>query len=165
MSRCIRSLRNGTERNVHMELTLTRAGYQQPGTTIGELRIDGLVYCYTLEDQVREPNTPRFKLTLDEWVWTWKIKGTTAIPRGTYEVTIDFSSRFQCLMPHILDVPGFEGVRIHSGNSAADTEGCILVGQRTEGNLVLDSRAAFKPLLAQLKEAFGRGEKIYLTIS
>lgn len=79
---------------------------------IGELTIDGVHQCFTLEDKVREK----------------KIFGKTAIPPGRYEVTVSFSNHFQKKLPLLMNVPNFEGVRIHSGNTAKDTEGCILVG-------------------------------------
>src|SRR5436305_15172804 len=116
-----------------MEIILTR----EPSAgdcTLGSLFIDGQFECFTLEDIVREiPGVP---------VEQWKVAGKTAIPIGTYQVTIDFSQRFQRPMLHILDVPGFGGVRIHSGNTAVDTEGCILVGQTKTQNSVMQSKAA-----------------------
>lgn len=76
--------------------------------------------CYTLEDCVREvPNGP---------VKNWKIPGQTAIPRGRYRVLKTMSQRFKRYTLHIMDVPGFAGIRIHAGNTAGDTEGCVLVG-------------------------------------
>jgi hypothetical protein len=91
---------------------------REPSTlnsTAGTLIVDGVVECFTLADVVREmPGKP---------VSTWKLAGKTAIPTGAYQVIIDFSNRFQRPMPHVLNVPGFDGVRIHSGNTAADTEG------------------------------------------
>ena len=93
-------------------------------STIGELSIDGKFVCYTLEDKVRDV----------------KIKNVTAIPYGKYELAITFSNRFQQYMPLLLNVPGFEGVRIHSGNKSADTEGCILVGSSKSLNFIGSSR-------------------------
>ena len=117
--------------------------------TFGELFIDGQYECFSLEDPVRDGP---------------KIPGNTAIPAGTYKVTIDHSNRFNCLMPHILDVPGFEGIRIHAGNTEADTEGCILVGQLRGSNSILSSRAAFQPLFRKLLRAFDHKEEIILEI-
>lgn len=96
--------------------------------TIGHLYIDyengeTHLFCDTLEDKVRIPFI--------------KVKGETAIPAGKYIMVLDFSVRFQREMPHILDVPGFEGIRIHKGNTIEDTEGCILLGQnKVKGGLV-----------------------------
>jgi hypothetical protein len=116
-----------------LELKRTFAGAQR---TFGELSIDGKFECYTLEDTVRESGE--------------KIPGRTAIPAGKYTVVVNWSNRFQKYLPLLLDVPGFTGVRIHSGNTEKDTEGCILVGKdRVEGAL-LYSRVALDGLLKKL---------------
>jgi len=99
--------------------------------------IDGLFECYTLEDVER----------------TVKIKNETAIPKGTYKVIINESNRFKRLLPLLLNVPNFEGVRIHSGNSNHDTEGCILVGQTIQANYIGQSRKAFDKLLKKMQGA------------
>jgi hypothetical protein len=90
--------------------------------TIGELYIDGVLLCYTLEDR------DRF-LELNH---SAKVKSQTAIPTGDYRVVISMSNRFKKLLPEILNVEGFLGIRIHSGNTEKDTEGCILVGMNTD---------------------------------
>jgi len=82
-------------------------------STIGELLINDEYECVTLEDPERDE----------------KIPGITAIPRGFYPVIITYSNRFQKRMPLLKDVPNFTGIRIHTGNKAEDTEGCILVGR------------------------------------
>ena len=94
--------------------------------TIGKMFIDGEdVKIYVLEDKFREvEGLPVSK---------WKIPNTTAIPKGMYKVIFDFSNRFKKIMPHILDVPGFEGVRIHAGNTDENTEGCLLLGLTWNG--------------------------------
>jgi hypothetical protein len=99
--------------------------------TIGTLSIDGLFVCYTLEDVTRP--------------YGIKIPGNTAIPEGEYEVTVDWSNRFQRFMPKLLEVPGFEGIRIHAGNTHKDTSGCILVGMEKdiEHERILRSREAY----------------------
>jgi len=106
-------------------------------SVIGELTVDGLWECYTLEDVEREV----------------KIKGETAIPKGTYKVIINESNRFKRLLPLLLDVPGFEGVRIHSGNTNHDTEGCILVGRTRSNDFIGQSRKAFDKLFEKMKKA------------
>lgn len=117
-------------------------------STVGELFIDGKFECYTLEDPVRDLSKPN-----------GKVPGQTAIPAGTYAVLINMSNRFKKLMPLLLDVPLFEGIRIHSGNTAADTEGCILVGTTKIGradrpaDFVGNSRAAFTALFAKMQAA------------
>lgn len=111
-------------------------------STIGELTIDGRWECYTLEDVVRAPGV--------------KIPGQTAIPAGTYKVVVDKSTRFKRLMPHVLDVPGFDGIRIHSGNKHEDTEGCPLVGRTKGKDFVGESKLAFDAFyskLVRVKEA------------
>jgi hypothetical protein len=126
------------------------------GCTLGSLYVDGQFECFTLEDLIREiPGQP---------VEKWKIPGETAIPSGTYNLTVNLSSRFQRLLPQLLDVPGFSGVRLHSGNVAADTEGCILVGRRREAAAVLDSHLAFDALFPKIKAAIARAEPVQIRI-
>ena len=107
-----------------MILTLDRK-YKLPTYTIGKLYIDGEYFCDTLEDKDRGLTDG---MTVSE-ISKIKIKKETAIPTGTYKVTITYSNRFKKNMPLINNVKGFEGIRIHSGNTDKDTEGCILVGQ------------------------------------
>jgi hypothetical protein len=126
-------------------------------STIGEMFVDGAWQCYTLEDVVREkPGVP---------VMNWKVKGETAIPAGTYKVVINMSTRFKKLMPLLLNVPGFSGVRIHPGNTHENTEGCILVGRKLSLDTITESRLAYLDLFAQMVEAEKGGEDIYITIS
>lgn len=106
-------------------------------STIGELYINGVFQCYTLEDKEREV----------------KIKNETAIPKGTYKVIINRSNRFKIDLPLLLNVPNFEGVRIHTGNSNHDTECCILVGQTRSTDFIGNSRKAFKNLFDKMKLA------------
>jgi len=117
-------------------------------STIGELSIDGVFICYTLEDKVRDK----------------KIQNITAIPYGKYEIAITFSNRFKQYMPLLLKVPGFEGVRIHSGNKSTDTEGCILVGDSKSLNFIGNSRVTYKSLFAKIKTA-SKKEKLYINIT
>ncbi len=119
------------------------------GCTLGDLFIDDMWECFTLEDQVRNGQ---------------KVAGVTAIPAGEYRVVIDQSARFGRFMPHVLDVPGFTGIRIHAGNTAEDTEGCILLGQIKGVSSVGQSRAAFAALFAKFTAATVRGEAITLRI-
>ncbi|MGH9967986.1 MAG: DUF5675 family protein [Pyrinomonadaceae bacterium] len=101
-------------------------------STVGELYLDGRFECYTLELPIRDG------------------KPGTAIPAGTYELRLDPSPRFLMDMPELFGIPGRSTILIHWGNTAADTEGCILVGQTQQPNFVGHSRIAFKRLLAQL---------------
>ena len=115
------------------------------GTTLGCVFIDGHFACFSLEDQLREiPGQP---------VTAWKVAGGTAIPAGRYRVLVTESPRFGRPLPLLVAVPGFEGVRIHPGNTVADTEGCILVGRDRQPGRVLQSRVAFDALFAQIAAA------------
>ena len=114
-------------------------------------------WCYCLEDKTREVE--------GQPVSAWKVAGSTAIPRGTYKVIVDFSNHFQKNLPHILDVPGYEGVRIHPGNTSADTEGCLLVGEGWSGSdMIYNSRKAFEPLFQKIAAACAAGEEVWLTL-
>ena len=113
------------------------------GATLGSLYFNGVWNCWTLEDEIRQqPGRP---------VSTWKVHGATAIPSGTYQIDVTMSNRFGRELPILLDVPGFTGIRIHPGNTATDTEGCLLVGRRRSGARVLESRLAMAPLLDLLR--------------
>ena len=114
-------------------------------STIGQLFVDGVFECFTLEDVVREVK--------GKPVSAWKVPGKTAIPYRAYEVVLDYSNRFKRVMPHILDVPGFEGIRIHSGNTAEHTDGCVLVGDELGVDFVGKSKVAFDRLYAKLEKA------------
>ncbi len=120
------------------------------GATIGELSIDGVHECWTLEDVVRPPGV--------------KVPGQTAIPAGRYRVTVTFSNRFQRLLPLVNDVPGFTGIRIHPGNTAADTDGCLLVGVTKGANSVGQSRMAFEPLFAKIVAAVQDGGECWIEV-
>lgn len=124
--------------------------------TIGRLYIDGVYYCYTLEDKMRETSAP---------VAEWKVFGETAIPQGHYDVILDYSNHFKDTLPHILNVPGYEGVRIHAGNSPEDTEGCILVGMVWPGNGTIgNSKIALRGLLTKFFEVSSRHEQITIDV-
>ena len=113
--------------------------------TIGDLSIDGEVFCNSLEDPIREkPGLP---------VEKWKVAGDTAIPAGTYPIEITWSARFKEDLPLVMQVPGFQGIRIHAGNTAQDTEGCILVGTWNGGEFVRNSRQALAALMDMLEIA------------
>lgn len=88
--------------------------------TLGLLLVDGRWFCWTLEDVVRE--------VAGQPVAAWKVPGATAIPFGRYTVRVTMSARFKRPLPLVEGVPGFEGIRFHRGNTAKDTEGCIIVG-------------------------------------
>ena len=93
-----------------------------------------------------------------------KIKGCSAIPEGRYAVVITYSPRFKQWLPILLGVPDFSGIRIHAGNTAKDTEGCILVGKNREVGKVLDSRKWLNGVKHKIVAAKERGEPVYITI-
>lgn len=129
------------------------------GATVGKMLVDGEIgiLAWTLEDEVRErPDRP---------VAEWKVPGKTAIPAGTYRVVVTMSARFGRRMPLLLDVPGFEGIRIHSGNTEADTEGCLLVGLGREGQALLYSRAAFAKVYARIEEELLAGHEVTISLA
>ena len=105
--------------------------------TIGGLYFDDSLEYFTLEDKIREVS--------GQPVESWKIAKVTAIPAGSYNLVIDLSTRFKREMPHILDVPGFSGIRIHAGNTADDTEGCPILGYSASvlGNVSQSTAAMF----------------------
>ncbi len=119
-----------------MKLTVIR-GKPKNTSTIGKLYIDGVFECYTLEDVIRPI----------------KITGKTAIDEGTYKVIINMSNRFKKLMPLLLNVPNFEGVRVHAGNTSEDTEGCIIVGNSIGNNCLINSRVAYNKLFEKMQKA------------
>ena len=131
-----------------MELRLER----EPSTdtlTFGKLYANDVYFCETLEDPVRAE----------------KIPGKTAIPPGRYKIMLTYSPRFKRVLPLLLNVPNFIGVRIHIGNYATDTEGCILVGAERSGKMILRSRFAFNRLYAMLQAAHKSSERIYITVT
>ena len=132
------------------------------GYTIGRMEINGRYFCDTLEDTDRGL---RESMTEDE-IAALKVKGATAIPIGTYRIDMQTRSpRFGRVLPRLVSVKGYAGVLIHSGNTAADTEGCILVGENRERGKVLNSRATLEHLLVFLRAAQAEGEEIELTIT
>lgn len=122
------------------------------GVTLGRMYVNGVYECEVLED-VHRGSAP-------------KVPGATCIPNGRYRVSITHSPRFKRLLPLVHDVPGFVGIRIHAGNTADDTEGCLLPGRRrgvlNGKDAVLESTAAFNALYAKLLLAKG---EVWLTVS
>ena len=139
-----------------MRLTLHRHASGN-GATVGTLAVDGAPCCFTLEDVVREqPGQP---------VAAWKVPGKTAIPRGTYEITVTYSPHFGDFLPLLVGVPGFAGIRIHPGNTAEDTEGCILVGLLEGDNSIGRSRDAFAIIGRMIGECVASREPVSIEIS
>jgi len=134
-----------------MKLVLKR----QPsvnGSTLGRLSIDGQDVCFTMEDQIRDGQP--------------KVYGETAIPAGKYDVIVTMSNRFKRMLPLVQNVPGFEGIRIHPGNTKEDTEGCILPGvtHSADKSTVFSSRIAFSVVYNAINTALNKGEKVTLEI-
>lgn len=130
-----------------MKLTLAR-DKSTDHSTAGVLSVNGQFECYTLEDVVRPS----------------KIHGETAIPAGEYEVALTMSPRFKRILPLLLNVPSFDGIRIHPGNTDKDTEGCILVGDSKSHDFIGSSRVAFMRLFNRLADAKDAGERITIEI-
>lgn len=126
---------------------LNRTDYTEE-STIGELLWNGAFQCFTLEDTCR--NGP-------------KILGDTAIPPGKYEVQISYSTRFKRDLPILMNVPNFTGVRIHMGNSAKDTSGCILIGKEKSRNWIGKSKEAFDSLFPKIETELKKGP-LYLAV-
>lgn len=135
-----------------MKLTLKRIALR-PTYTIGKLYIDDAYFCDTLEDTVRDTNKSG-KFDNGEQ----KIKGKTAIPYGTYEIKWTYSPRFKKYTPQLMNVPSFEGVRVHAGNTSADTEGCLILGENKQVGKVLNSRATINKFYPIIKEACSNGK-------
>jgi hypothetical protein len=133
-----------------MNLELERKPKESlPDRCIGGFYIDGQFAYYSLEDTDRKVEEGGIK-----------IPGKTAIPRGRYKVTISFSNRFQRLMPHILDVPLFTGIRIHAGNTPENAEGCPLIGMEYDApsHEIRKSKLAFDDFFPKLEAGLKEGE-------
>ena len=143
-----------------MEVLIDRA-WKKDGYTISRLYVNGELFgCNALEDTDRGL---RQDMHLEE-IKKKKAYGQTAIPRGSYECVYTYSNRFKKMLPLLLNVKGFEGIRIHSGNSAKDTEGCILVGLNLKKGMVLNSREWTNKLVSKMKEAWNRKERVIIVI-
>lgn len=139
-----------------------------PTETLGSLYINNKFFCYTLEDVDRKlKNTDAI-----EFVKAHKVKANTAIPSGEYRIILSMSNRFKRIMPEVLNVPAFQGIRFHGGNTHLDSEGCILIAKQRHinklsawqgiKNWVFGSQE--KQLVAEMQKALSNGEKIYLAI-
>ncbi len=141
-----------------MRLKLIRKTFTET-STIGELFINDQFECFILEDKDRGITQSQPLEVVKEH----KKFGITAIPKGTYEIAITFSNRFKQYLPLLMNVPAFEGIRIHSGNTADHTEGCLLPGVTMSRDMVQQSKTAFKKLFTKLK-AVEKTEKITIEI-
>ena len=127
--------------------------------TIGKMYIDGDYFCDTLEDRVRDINK-NGKFDNGEV----KVAGETAIPYGRYQVVVNMSPRFKRELPRLLNVPNFEGILIHRGNTDKDSSGCILVGENKVKGKVINSTPYEQKLVSILKDVQNKGEEIWITI-
>lgn len=133
-----------------MKLVLDRC-WLTAKATVGKLIVDDVFQCYTLEDRYRPPPEP-------------KVPKETCIPVGKYGLALMLSPRFNRVMPRLADVPDFQGVLIHEGNTATDTEGCILVGRSRVHEGVLESRTAYRELFDRLSVAWARGDPMTIDV-
>ena len=139
-----------------MELTL-KAERLTGRSTISRLEVDGQPECFILEDTVREvPGQP---------VESGKIHAEKSIPAGRYEIVRTMSTRFKKMLPLLVGVPGYQGVRIHPGNFPANTEGCLLPGTGQAEDAVTHSVVAFEALDDKIAEALEAGEQCFITMS
>ena len=139
--------------------------------TIGVLFVDGIRFCETLEDKDRG-----LKQTDSlSYIKARKVYQETAIPTGVYEVAMNITSPkysasawywklCQGKVPRLLNVPGWEGVLLHTGNTALDTAGCLLTGRNTKVGQLTESKATYEKLYKKMKAAYDRGEKITVEI-
>ena len=134
-----------------MKLRVERL-WKNPAYTVGRLFVDGKFFCNTLEDTVRDLSNEK------------KVYGKTAIPYGEYKVVYNWSPKFGRNLPRLLNVPAFEGILIHPGNTADDSAGCILVGRNTEVGRLTESRYTSDKLNVLIEDAQRRGESITIEI-
>lgn len=140
-----------------MIITITRNNLNKR-RSIGKLVMPSFT-CYTLEDTDRglKQDLPL------EGIKAIKVYGKTAIPYGKYEVVVSYSNRFKKMLPLLLNVPGFEGIRIHPGNIAEDTEGCILLGLNKSIDSITSSRIAMSRFMTHLMLHL-KSEKVYVEV-
>lgn len=135
-----------------MKLRSTRKFFTNK-STVSELFVNDKFECFILEDVDRKLETGGRK-----------IPGETCIPRGTYQIVVTHSARFGRLLPLLLNVPLFEGIRIHTGNKAANTEGCLLPGTTHTLDWVGNSTEAWANLFDKILACHNRGEEMWITI-
>ena len=129
-----------------MRIELVRIAFKNT-YTIGKLYVDGKYFSDVLEDVDRGLDSSMSESEILEK----KVKGQTAIPTGHYVINITYSPKYKRMMPLLLDVKGFSGIRLHSGNSPKDTEGCLLVGKNKKVGMVLESRDTYQRLFKMME--------------
>ncbi|TAG31877.1 MAG: hypothetical protein EAZ35_02175 [Sphingobacteriia bacterium] len=142
-----------------MEIFLDR-DVRTKKTTQGILYIDGVFECYILEDLDRGLKS---SMSMAQ-IAAIKVPATTAIPEGRYKVIVNRSNRFKRMLPLLIDVPGFSGIRIHSGNKAQNTEGCLLPGTIRTIDFIGNSKIAFDRLFKKIFEAQAKEIEVFITI-
>ena len=153
-----------------MKIELERR-WKKETYTIGRLYVDGVFFCNTLEDKSRGLKQTDSLFFIKQR----KVYGETAIPTGTYTIAMNVTSpKYSASawywqlckgkVPRLMNVPGWEGVLIHTGNNALQTYGCILVGKNTKVGQLTESKATFKALYKEMKKAYDEGEEITITI-
>lgn len=142
-----------------MEILLIRENFTEEYTE-GKMFIDGVYTCDTIEDCDRGLN---MDMSEDE-ILKKKVYGKTAIPIGRYKIIIDYSNKYGKMLIHILNVKGFDGIRIHSLNEASQSLGCIGPGVKTAPGWVSKSRDTYKIIHSKVEEALNRGEEVFITI-
>lgn len=146
-----------------MEILLKRK-QQGKESTLGILSVDGIFNCFVLEDADRGLGS-RMPLSTIRGL---KVFGKTAIPTGRYRIEITYSQRFKRMLPILIGVPGFSGIRIHAGNWAKDTDGCLLPGnswrKQIGDYMVTESRNASRDLQNDIAAAIALGEEVWITL-
>jgi hypothetical protein len=142
-----------------MEILLVRENFTDDYTE-GKLFVNGVYVCDTIEDKDRGLDS---SMSEDD-ILSKKVYGKTCIPYGRYKVVIDYSNKYGKMLIHILNVKGFEGIRIHSLNSAEDSLGCIGPGKRTAPGWVSESRKHYAIIHEMVESALNRGDEVHITI-
>lgn len=133
-------------------LLLQRRIVNSGKNTIGNLFFNGIWFCYVLEDTVRELKDINNDGDFDDKN-EGKVYGETAIPTGVYKIILNMSNRFKKLLPLLIDVKGYQGIRIHNGSTEAHTHGCLLVGFKTDQKSIWESKIALGSLMEKLKQS------------
>lgn len=142
-----------------MEIRVKRIA-RKDGYTIGQMSLNNEYFCDTLEDTDRG-----LKSTMsEEEILSKKRKGITAIPTGEYDVILTFSPKFKRVLPLLLNVPGYQYIRVHHGNLPSSTDGCLLVGENKVKGQIINSRATLEKLMSVLLECEKKKEKVTILI-
>jgi hypothetical protein len=141
-----------------MTIAIVRPPIEDSSRTISDIYIDGVWFSNVLEDRDRGLH----QTDALDYIEKVKVKHETAIPYGTYQVVMSYSNRFQKYLPELLNVPGFAGIRLHAGNTEADSSGCLLPGIKAKDR-VIQSRVTFTKLMSLIQKKI-KQEKVYISI-